>query len=80
MTISNSLPFVAVSDASSPPNDSAQQRLLAAEAISNRPDLTDWSQMSDDIYRCGYIVVLRIQALPWKIQVTKRWEQCRIVG
>lgn len=73
MTIAaNSLPFINVADAKSPSTDSAQQRLSAAEAIANKLDLPDWSQMSDGIYRCGYIVALRTQALQWKIEATKR--------
>ena len=79
MTISNILPPVHTEGSIQGEQDSAQQRLLAAEAIARQLDLPDWSQISaDSIYRCGYIVALRTQALQWKVRATKRvtFETC----
>ncbi len=59
---------------------SAQQRLLAAEATARQLNLPAWSQLATDgIYRCGYIVTLRTQALQWKVRATQRasFETCR---
>lgn len=59
---------------------SAQQRLSDAEATARQLDLPAWSQLATDgIYRCGYIVTLRTQALQWKVRATQRasFETCR---
>ncbi|MGB3292278.1 MAG: hypothetical protein WBB01_04685 [Phormidesmis sp.] len=58
-----------------------QQRLSAAEATADKLDLPDWSQLSDGIYRYGYIVMLRTRALQWKVQATSQaafttWRYC----
>ena len=73
MTIPNILSSVHTEGSIQGEQDSAQQRLLASEATANQLDLPNWSQISvDGIYRCGYIVALRTQALQWKVRATKR--------
>ncbi|MGI8932940.1 MAG: hypothetical protein ACR2FS_02600 [Phormidesmis sp.] len=79
MTTANNRPSVCTEGSLQGAQDSAQQRLSAAEATANQLNLPDWSQISDDgIYRCGYIVTLRTQALQWKVQATERalFETC----
>lgn len=79
MTISNNLLSVHTEGSIQREEQSAQQRLSAAEASASRLDMPDWSQISTDgIYRYGYIVTLRTQALMWKIQATNRaaFETC----
>ena len=73
MTISNNLLPVHTESSIQSEKHSAQQRLSAAEAIANQLDTPDWRQIATDgIYRYGYIVALRTQALMWKIRATNR--------
>lgn len=73
MTIFNYLPPVHTGASLPLEEDSAQQRLSAAEATADRLDLPDWNQIAaDGIYRCGYIVMIRTRALQWKVQATRQ--------
>ncbi|MGB3294358.1 MAG: hypothetical protein WBB01_15330 [Phormidesmis sp.] len=71
MTISNYLPTVHTEDGLQC-EDTAQERLSAAEATAAVLDPPNWERMSDGIYRFGYVVALRTAALRWKLRATEQ--------